>query len=170
MTMQQHIICLESEQHFGGRLPTYHLGFLLTDLPRAVRGAVSMAFRNRSHVKGRRPGWLDRASDVRFVDHEGNGESVLYFEAPKLGEAADDVYAQQSLFPEADDRPDKEDTAFDVFGDVLADVQARNADSGYYDPSLLHRITQFNRVFKKGPYSEVDFTSRRFPQETLASS
>ncbi|MFM7830519.1 MAG: hypothetical protein ACKPJD_01960, partial [Planctomycetaceae bacterium] len=29
-------------------------------------------------------------------------------------------------------------------------------------------MTQFNRVFKKGPYSEVDFTSRRFPQETPA--
>ena len=168
MSVVVHKVILQNNKHYGSKLPPYHLGMLFAELPLAIRATVSMAFRNRSHVKGRRPGWLDRASDVRFVDHEGNGESVLYFEAPKLGEAADDVYAQQSLFPEADDRPAKEDTAFDVFGDVLADVQARNADSGYYDPSLLHRITQFNRVFKKGPYSEVDFTSRRFPQETPA--
>ena len=168
MSVVVHKVILQNNEHYGRKLPPHHLGMLFAELPLAIRATVSMAFRNRSHVKGRRPAWLDRASDVRFVDHEGNGESVLYFEAPQLGEAAADVYTQQSLFPEADDRPAKEDTAFDVFGDVLADVQTRNADSGHYDPSLLHRITQFTRVFKKGPYSEVDFTSRRFPQESPA--
>lgn len=168
MSVVVHKVILQNSEHFGRKLPPHHLGMLFAELPLAIRATVSMAFRNRSHVKGRRPSWLDRASDVRFVDHQGNGQSVLYFEAPFFGEAASEVYAQQSLFPEADDRPDKEDTAFDVFGDVLADVQQRNADSGHYDPSLLHRITLFNRVFRKGPYSEVDFTSRRFPQEAPA--
>jgi hypothetical protein len=168
MSVVVHKVILQSDEHFGRRLPPHHLGLLFAELPRAVRAAVSMAFRNRSSAKGRRPSWLDRASDVRFVDHQGNGESVLYFEAPPLGEAAAEVYAQQSLFPEADDRPDKEDTAFDVFGDVLADVQLRNADSGHYDPLMLNRITHFSRVFRKGPYSEVDFTSRRFPEHAPA--
>jgi hypothetical protein len=168
MSIVIHKVILKNNERYGRKLPPHHLGMLLAELPLALRSTVSMAFRNRSQVKGRRPDWLDRAADVRFVHHEGNGESILYFEAPQLGEAAADIYAQQSLFPEADDRPAKEDTAFDVFGDVLADVQARNADSGHYDPSLLHRITQFNRVFKNGPYSEVDFTSRRFPRETPA--
>jgi hypothetical protein len=158
-----HKVILHNTEHFGRKLPPHHLGVLLAELPIAIRASVSMAFRNRSQVKGRRPSWLDRAADIRFVDHQGNGESVLYFEAPRLGEAAAEVYAQQSLFPEADDRPDKEDTAFDIFGDVLADVQQTNADSTHYDPSLLHRITLFKRVFRKGPYREIDFTSRRFP-------
>lgn len=168
MSVVVHKVVLQNDEHFGRKLPPHHLGMLFAELPLAIRASVSMAFRNRSQAKGRRPGWLDRASDVRFVDHQGNGESVLFFEAPPLGEAAPDVYAQQSLFPEADDRPAKEDTAFDLFGDVLVDVQQRNADSSHYDPSLLHRITQFNRVFKKGPYTEVDFTSRRFPPESPA--
>lgn len=168
MSVVVHQVILQNDEHFGRKLPPHHLGLLLAELPLAIRASVSMAFRNRSHRKGRRPNWLDRASDVRFVDHQGNGESVLYFEAPPLGEAAADVYAQQSLFPDADDRPAEEDTAFDVFGDVLADVQHRNADSTHYDPSLLRRITQFKRVFKRGPYTAVDFTSRRFPLDSPA--
>jgi hypothetical protein len=168
MSVMVHKVILQNNEHYGRKLPPQHLGMLFVELPQAIRATVSMAFRNRSHVKGRRPGWLDRAADVRFVGHEGNGKSVLYFEAPQLGEAAAEMYAQPSLFPDTDDRPDKDDTAFDVFGDVLNDVQTRNADSEHYDPSLLDRITQFNRVFKKGPYSEVDFTSRRFPEETPA--
>ena len=168
MSVVVHKVILQNNEHYGRKLPPQHLGILFVELPLAIRATVSMAFRNRSHVSGRRPGWLDRAADVRFVGHEGNGKSVLYFEAPQLGEAAAEVYAQPSLFPDTDDRPDKEDTAFDVFGDVLADVRTRNADSEHYDRSLLDRITQFNRVFKKGPYSEVDFTSRRFPEETPA--
>lgn len=168
MSTVVHKVVLKNNEHFGRKLPLHHLGMLLAELPLAIRASVSMAFRNRSHIKGRRPGWLDRASDVRFVDHQGNDESVLFFEAPRLGDAASDIYAQQALFPEADDRPAQEDTAFDLLGDVLTDIQARNADSAHYDPSLLHRITLFNRVFKKGPYSEVDFTSRRFPTESPA--
>lgn len=168
MTVVVHKVILQNNQHFGCKLPLQHLGMLFAELPLAIRACVSMAFRSRSYVKGRRPGWLDRAADVRFLDHDGNGKSVLYFEAPQLGEAAADLYAQPSLFPDSDDRPHKEDTAFDVFGDVLADVATGNADSEHYDPALLDRIAQFRRVFKNGPFSEVDFTSRRFPQEAPA--
>ncbi len=168
MSVVVHEVVLKNDEHFGRKLPPHHLGILLAELPLAILASVSMAFRNRSQVKGRRPGWLARASDVRFVDHQGNGESVLFFEAPRLGEAASDIYAQQAMFPEADDRPNQEDTAFDLLGDVLADIQQRNADSAHFDPSLLRRITCFNRVFKKGPYNEIDFTSRRFPTKSPA--
>ena len=67
MTIHKHQICLESEQHFDGRLPSHHLGFLLADLPVAVRGAVSMALCNRSKTLGKQPEWLKRASDLRFT-------------------------------------------------------------------------------------------------------
>ncbi|MFO0946645.1 MAG: hypothetical protein U1D30_11970 [Planctomycetota bacterium] len=163
-----HRVVLQNDAHFGRKLPLHHLGVFLAELPLAIRAAVSMAFRNRSQVKGRRPDWLERSTDVRFVDHQGNGESVLYFEAPALGEAAREMYEQPTLAPEFDDRPAREDTAFDLLGDVLADVQQRNGDSARFDPALLDRITHFGRVFKKGPYREVDFTSRRFPKEAPA--
>ncbi|HND56346.1 MAG TPA: hypothetical protein PLV92_28205, partial [Pirellulaceae bacterium] len=163
-----HKVILKNDRHFGRKLPVEHLGKLFAELPQAIRASVSMAFRNQSSGKGRRPRWLDRAADVRFVDHQGSRESVLYFEAPPLGEAAPEVYEQQTLFPEADDRPSKEDTAFDLFGDVLADVGQRNSDSAHFDHSLLSRLTKFNRVFRNSPFTEVDFTSRRFPAEAPA--
>ena len=162
-------IILRNQQHFGRRLPLHHLGLLLAELPGAIRAAVSMAFRHRSQVRGPRPAWLDRAADVRFVDHEGDGETVLVFEAPRLGDAAAEVYAQQSLFPDADDRPAQDDTAIDLLGDVLNDIAARDQDSVHYDPSLLVRIAHFHRVFRqKSPFDEVEFISRRFPSDAPA--
>jgi hypothetical protein len=172
-----HKVLLQSEQHFEGKLPSHHLGLLLAEVPLAIRETVSMALRNRSAVKGRRPGWLERASDVRFVGHEGNGETTLFFEAPVLGEAAPEIYVQGSLFPEL--RPDPQDTGFDLFGDILADIQQRDADSEHFDPPLLHRITRFHKVFaKRSPFSEIDITSRRyvaqqparFTPQTIASA
>ena len=75
MVTQQHDICLESEQHFHGRLPPHHLGFLFIDLPIMIRGAVSMALRNRSNAAEKQPNWVKQASDVRFIGHSGNGET-----------------------------------------------------------------------------------------------
>ncbi len=162
-----HKMLLHSECHFGGKLPPHHVGLLLAEVPFAVRDAVSMALRNRSKVQGPRPGWLERASDVRFVHHEGNGETALYFEAPTLGEAAQDIYAQGSLFPEL--RPDPQDTGFDLLGDVLADIRQHNADSGHFDPPLLSRITRFHKVFsKRSPFTGIDVTSRRYAAREAA--
>ena len=67
MTTINHEIYLESEERFDGRLPTHHLGFLLADLPVAVRGAVSMALCNRSKSLGKQPNWLKRASDENIL-------------------------------------------------------------------------------------------------------
>ena len=141
MNFVVHKVVLQNEEQFGRRLPPYHLGLLLAELPLTIRATVSMAFQKRSHGPGNRPDWLERAADVRFVDHQGIGESVLCFEAPSFGEAVPEVFAQQSLIPDADDRPNPEDTAFDVFGDVLADVQQRNTDSSHC-ASTLKRFGQ----------------------------
>ncbi len=111
---------------------------------------------------------MARAADVRFVDHAGNGATTLYFEAPTLGEAATEIYQQQEL-PGFSIRPSPDDTGFDLLGDVLTDVQQRNADSEHYDHPLLDRITRFHKVFdKKSPYSEIEFTSRHHIAEQAA--
>jgi hypothetical protein len=44
----------------------------------------------------------------------------------------------------------------------------RNADSEHYDSPLLERITHFQRVFKKGPFTGVGFTSRRYSPRSPA--
>lgn len=151
MTMQQHEICLESDQHFDGRLPTHHLGFLLADLPVAVRGAVSMALRNRSKTPGMQPSWLKRASDLRFTGHGGNGVTHLRFELRSLEDAASEVYEQQLLFDSG--RPDGKLTGLDLLMRVVRDIDAVQADSDTFDPQLLHQVAKFRRFFKSGPFS-----------------
>jgi hypothetical protein len=89
-----HQILLYSDQHFGKRLPPHHLGFLLAEIPVAVQQSIAMALRRRSSTQGRHPSWLDTAADIRFVDHDGNGATVLYFEVPTLGDAAPEIYRQ----------------------------------------------------------------------------
>lgn len=133
----------------------------MVEMPLAVRECISMALRNRSSVRGRRPSWLTRAADIRFVDHE-NGDGVrLFFEAPSLGEAAAEIYQQGALFPEM--RPDPNDSGFDLLGDVFNDVQEQDSDSDHFDPALLDRITKFRRVFcKQSPFTAIDLITRRY--------
>ena len=97
MNTQEHVIQLGSEQHFEGRLPPHHLGFLFEDLPVAVEQSVSMALRNRSKTPGRTPEWLRNSSDLRFVGHGGNGQTELLFEIPTLQSSASEIYSQQVL-------------------------------------------------------------------------
>lgn len=160
MTTVAHKIVLKSERQFHGKLPPRHIGLLLADLPLTVRHAVSMALRTRSTARGPLPDWLKHAADIRFVGHETNGDTALWFEAPRIGDAAPEIYSQGSLFP--DSRPPAEDTGFDLLADVLLDVERRNADSPRYDPALLKRIAGWRRLFKRGPFSGFGFTGRRF--------
>lgn len=137
MNTVTHEILLHSDQRFGSRLPPQYIGHVLAEVPRAIQQSISMALRNRSTARGRRPPWLDRAADIRFVAHDGDGETTLVFEAPTLGDAAPELYQQQELWPT---RPAAEDTGFDLFGDVLADVQQHDADSEHFDPPLLKQL------------------------------
>lgn len=151
MTTHQHIISLDSDQHFAGRIPTHHFGFLMVDLPVAIRGAVSMALRKRSKTPGKQPLWLRRASDLRFTGHEGNGATHLRVELPTLEDAANDVYAQQELFDTG--RPNGTLTGLDLFMGVIREIDSDHADSDTFDPQLLHQVAKFRRFFKSGPFS-----------------
>jgi hypothetical protein len=158
MTNQLHTVRLLSNEHFGKRLPPQYPGYLLAELPIVIQQTISMALRNRGSLQGRRPPWLERAGDIRFLGHGGNGACELFFEAPTLGEAAHELYEQGELWPT---RPDAADSGFDLLGDVLADVQANNADSDHFDPTLLRRLMRFKRVFA-GPFRAVEIVSRRY--------
>ncbi len=122
MTNHLHEVCLESDRHFEGRIPTHHLGILLAELPVAIRGAVSMAIRSRSKAPGRQPNWLRRASDLRFIGHGGNGVTELQFELPTLGDAASEIYEQRELFESG--RPAGCQTGLDLLMKVFSDIDA----------------------------------------------
>jgi hypothetical protein len=163
MTTLVHKIVLTSEEHFGGKLPPRQIGLLLAEIPGAVQSAISMALRSRGSLRGR-PAWLQRAGDIRFVGHQGNHESILFFEAPPLGEAAQELYQQGELWQT---RPDEADTGFDLLGDVLAEVGRENADSDRFDVVLLRRLRRFRRVLT-GPFQEAQIESRRFDADHRA--
>ena len=144
-------ITLTSDQHYGRRLPPQALGHALNAIPTIVRQSIAMAFRARSNVRGPRPHWLKATSDLRFLDHQGDDETILVFEVPKLGEAAAELYQQQEFWST---RPDPGLTGLDLLGDVLRDVAAHNEDSDRFDKSLLNTLVGFKKVLN-GSFQEL---------------
>jgi hypothetical protein len=154
MTQITHKVTLSSSRHYGKRLPPHEAGLFIAEVPESIRYATSMAMRSRSTQKGKRPAWLERATDIRFVGLEGDGESsTLYFEAPPLGEAAAEFYSQKDLFWSP---PSAEYTAFDLLGAALGDVESNDADSDRIDRPLLRRLLRFRHVFG-GTFSSARF-------------
>jgi len=151
-------ITLKSEQHFGHKVPPEPLGELLRKLPHAVRQSIRMAFTGRSRFRGRRPAWLSRAADIRFVDYSGDDETVLRFEVPRLGEAAPELYHQQELWPT---KPDANDTGFDLLADVIGDVADNNPDSDKFDRPLLGQLVRFRKTVRKA-FQEISITGNRY--------
>jgi len=157
MSLTTQTITLTSDHHYGRKLPPLALGHVLTAVPTVVRQSVSMAFRGRSVVRGVRPHWLKAASDIRFIDHQGDDATILVFEAPTLGQAAGELYEQKEFWPS---RPAPDLTALDLFGEVVLDVAARNEDSDRFDKSLLSRLVGFKKVLN-GEFRELRLDPRR---------
>lgn len=151
-------VTLTSKDHYGRRVPPKAFGELLSVIPDAVRFSIRMAFESRSRAKGKRPGWLVAASDIRFLDHSGDDTTILHFEAPTLGEAADKLYEQGELWPT---RPAPSDTGFDLFGDVISDIAADNSDSERFDRPLLREVERLKNSLN-GWFQKVEFTGTRY--------
>jgi hypothetical protein len=151
-------IILTSKDRYGRRVPSKAIGELLSVIPDAVRYSIRMAFESRSRATGKRPHWLVAASDVRFVDYGGDDTTVLHFEAPCLGEAAEELYRQGELWPT---RPDRNDTGFDLLGDVISDIAANNTDSDRFDRALLREVEQFRHGLN-GCFQKMEFTGSRY--------
>jgi hypothetical protein len=142
------------------------VGNLLRLIPGAVRQATLMGFVGRSQLPGRPPAWLTSATDIRFVGYDGasGGDTVLHFEAPRLGEAAEVQYQQQEFWPT---KPPAEDTGFDLLGDVIADVAAHRTDSERFDLALLKRIRDFSRALDRN-YDRFSLAGHRFTEAAPA--
>jgi len=140
--METRTITLTSAKHFGRKVPPRAFGEVLRTIPTLTRQSIRMAFEGRSQARGRKPGWLAAASDIRFVGHEGDDETRLFFEAPTFGEAAEELYSQQEIWPT---RPAPRDTGFDALADVVLDVASGKRDSERFDRPLLKRVAELGR-------------------------
>ena len=155
MQLVEQNLRLHSKENFGIRLPPQHIGQLFVELPKVIRQSISMAVQNRSSNKGRSPEWLKRAADVRFVDHRYENGVCLRFSAARLGDAAPELFVQQSLFPEL--MPDANATGFDLLANVLSDIRAGDKDSQHFDTNLLRNVGHFHKFFQKGPFTAIEF-------------
>jgi hypothetical protein len=108
-------------------------------------GSLRMAMEGTSVASGRPPAWLERASDVRFLDYGHDGDDTLIaLGLPCLGDAAGELYRQGKLW---DTRPELDDTAFEVFRHVVDEVAAEDNESSWYDRQLLARLARMKQVF-----------------------
>jgi hypothetical protein len=131
-----------------------------------VRQAILMGFVGRSRLPGRPPSWLVSASDIRFVGFDGasDGDTVLHFEAPPLGEAAEEMYRQMEWWST---KPPADDTGFDLLADIIGDVADQRADSDRFDSPLLRRIGGFEKVLDR-TYDRIILAGHRINEERPA--
>jgi hypothetical protein len=107
--------------------------------------SVRMALEGTSAPIGAPPYWLRRASDVRVLAFdELHGSTLLELEAPRLGDAATEIYNQKELWQTI---PSADDTALDVFARVTQEIRDSNQESGLFDRQLLKRFSHLHQLF-----------------------
>lgn len=145
---------LEANEGLGGKPRPELIGPVLAHLHETLQDSVRMGFLHSSRARGRVPASLRLAADVRFVGHSADGDTatLLHFEVPTFGEAAADLYRQQSLW---EDGPQPGQTAFELLGSALHDVSARCADSSRFDSGLLRRFASYRRMFGRGHLNRI---------------
>lgn len=100
----------------------------------------------RSVARGTAPWWLSAAADIRICSFEA-GSLALGVRAPRLVDAAPDVFAQQQLFPPG---ADPTGTAFDLFLDAADDACSGRRDSERLDAGVLEVLARAGALFAKG--------------------
>lgn len=148
MKMIEHTLTISGADALGDHPRPDPLGVVLRKISPLVRDTVRMGFLRSSRQVGKPMAALAAAWDIRFVGLSETGEkdTQLHFEAPILGEAAEDLFQQGVLW---DDGPKAEDTAFDMVGDVISDVAGHTKDSERFDTGLLRRLSGFRSILKK---------------------
>ncbi len=150
-----------SHESWGTDLPANVLGEWLSRFPVLATHATRLRCEGASVLPGKRPGWLDRMSETRYVGHEADGEATLLrFRAPSLGDSAPELFRQQTLF---DLYPPASYTALDILAESLDDVERENADSDRLDKPLLQRISRLRSCFMNG-FDSVQFMDSVAPQ------
>lgn len=154
---------LEASEGLGGKPRPELIGPVLAHLHDTLQDTVRMGFMHSSRARGRVPASLRLASDVRYVGHSADGDTatLLHFEVPSFGEAAADLYRQQSLW---EDGPQPEQTAFELLGSALHDVSSRCADSSRFDSGLLRRFASYRRMFGRGHLNRISLPDAALPQ------
>lgn len=145
---------LEAHSGLGLKPRPELIGPVLTHLHDTLQDTVRMGFLHTSRARGRIPGSIKAAADVRYLGHsaEGDGVTVLRFEVAPFGEVAADLFSQAQLW---EDGPRPEQTAFELLAAALEDVGSRRGESSRFDPGMLRRIGGYRKLFGKDGLSSI---------------
>jgi hypothetical protein len=148
MRVVERSIRLAGQAGLGLKPRPEFIGPVLGNLHATLQDAVRMGFLHSSRARGRVPRSVQAAADVRFIGHVASSdeETLLRFEVSPFCEAAAELFAQGDMWEEG---PKPEQTAFEVLGGVLIDVQRRQADSDRFDAGMLQRIASYGTFFRR---------------------
>jgi hypothetical protein len=140
-------IVLETDVPYGEAVPLAVSAPLFRRLADTTRPCVRMAIEGTSSPAGAPPAWLERASEIRTLGFTatGDGYSILHVRAPRLGEAAPEIFAQSTLWPGL---ASPEDTALQVLSKVSGAIRRKDTGNDFYDPSLLRHFSHWRHVFE----------------------
>ena len=85
---------LRGPEGLGAKPRPELIGLLFTHLPDTLQDAVRMGFLHSSRARGRIPGSLRAAADVRYLGHSAGTEdaTLLHFEVPSFGSVAAELF------------------------------------------------------------------------------
>lgn len=144
MTRQSYAIRLEGVEAFD--LPLTVLRDLGALFAEGAQRAARLAVEGRSTAHGTVPAWTSAVADLRVVAF-APGSLTLGIEAPRLLDAAPDVFQPSFLFGRA---PESDATALDLLLDALDDVVNERRDSDRLDVGMLEVLVQSGGLFARG--------------------
>jgi hypothetical protein len=149
MKMTEHNIDLQGPGCFGKYARPEAIGAVLARVKPTILETVRMGFLQSSRPIGRPLKELRAVSDIRYGGQSKgpHGSTRLHFRAPAFSQAAPRLFEQGLLF---DDNMNASDTAFDLVGDLLLDVRAKEKESERFDSDLLKRVADFDFALRKG--------------------
>lgn len=110
------------------------------NLPNTLRDTARMRVFASSRTVGRPGRFIEAATDLWFGnvrEDQNTGGTLVTARVPTLGDAAPLVFQQGVLF---DDGLRREDTVFDLLGDMIHDVESREENSSRFDAALLRHL------------------------------
>lgn len=149
MKMTEHSVDLNGNGCFGKYAWPEAVGSVLQRIKPTILETIRMGFLQSSRPIGRPLKELRAISDIRYGGQSKGPEGAtrLHFRAPAFSQAAPRLFEQGMLF---EDNLKASDTAFDLLGDLLQDIQAEQKESPRFDTDLLKRVASFEGVFQRG--------------------
>jgi hypothetical protein len=126
----------------GARVSGRLLREVLNVLADGAQRALRLRLEGRSTAPGAVPARLARAADFDVVALR-EGSTVIELDAPALGEAASELFAQREFFETLS--PDQ--SSIGLLGESLRDALDGKADSDLYDDGVLATIEELEAVF-----------------------